>query len=200
MAENHARRYYDILDLDAVKCVKDDIEGSLLRWDTVFLRMMPEEQAANGERALLHLLHEQIKDSKKLGYEMWLFKNTKQKDPEYKRIHTLDWLREQIGDYEAEQIRIAVRAGTAEGVAKGTDVPGGDGSGLAHIAAPAPEGRQMTKAQKKQSAKDKALNIAGLEAQAAGAPSGGRTPRAKANAKAKGSGKAKTPAPHGTCF
>ena len=40
-AEDHAQRYYDIQDLEAAKCVKDDIVGSLLRWDTVFLRMMP---------------------------------------------------------------------------------------------------------------------------------------------------------------
>ena len=58
----------------------------------------------------------------------------------------------------------------------------------------------MIKAKRKQSAKDKALNKAAFESQAAGAPSGGRTPRAKAKAKAKGSGKAKTLAPHGTCF
>jgi len=58
----------------------------------------------------------------------------------------------------------------------------------------------MTKAQKRQSAKDKALNGAGLEAPAAGAPPGGRAPRAKAKAKANGAGNAKTSAPHGVCF
>ena len=104
---------------------------------------------------------------------MWLFKKTKSKDLEYARIHSLEWIREQIGDYEAEQVRVAVRTGTAEGVAKGADVPGGEGSGLAHIAAPAREGGKKIKAQKKQRANDKDLNIAGLEAQAAGAPSGG---------------------------
>ena len=35
-AEDHAQRYYDIQDLEVVKCVKDDIVGFLLRWDTVF--------------------------------------------------------------------------------------------------------------------------------------------------------------------
>ena len=129
-----------------------------------------------------------------------MFQKTKEKDPEYERIHTLDWLREQITDWEAEQIRLAVRAGTSEGVINGTDVPGGDGSGLAHIAAPARGEPNMTKAQEKQSANDKALNGAGLDAQAAGAPPGGRAPRAKAKAKANGAGNAKTPAPHGVCF
>ena len=82
------------------------------------------------------------------------FKTTKSKDPSYERIHTIDWLREKIIDHEAELVRIAVREGAAEGVAKGTDVPGGEGSGLKHIAAPAPKGGKMTKAQKKQSDKD----------------------------------------------
>ena len=50
---DHARRYYGIQDLRAVKCVKDDIVGFLLlKWETVFLRMMPEAQTAYGERAL----------------------------------------------------------------------------------------------------------------------------------------------------
>ena len=35
-AEDHAQRYYDVQDLNAFKCVKDDIVGFLLRWDTVF--------------------------------------------------------------------------------------------------------------------------------------------------------------------
>ena len=99
--------------------------GFLLRWDTVFLRMMPEAQAALGERVSLHMFHEQIKDSVKLKHEMHLFKTTKSKDPSYERIHTLDWLREQTTDHEAEMVRIAVREGAAEGVAKGTDVPWG---------------------------------------------------------------------------
>ena len=127
---------------------------------------------------------------------MHLFKTTKPQDPTYERIHSLECLREQITDHEAEQVRIAVRSGPAEGIAKGTDVPGGEGSGLRHIAAPSPEGRKMIKAQRKQSAKDKALNAAGLEAQAAGV----RTPRVKAEAKAQGSGGAKSSPPHGTCF
>ena len=100
--------------------------GFLLRWDTVFIRMMPEAQAALGDRVLLHMFHEQIKDSVKLKYEMHLYKTTKTKDPNYERIHTLDWLREQINDHEAKMVGIAVREGAAEGVAKGTDVPGGE--------------------------------------------------------------------------
>ena len=63
--------------------------------------MIPEAQAAFGDRALLHMFYEQIKNSKKLTYEMWQFRKVKVKDPEYKRIHCMEWLREQIGDYEA---------------------------------------------------------------------------------------------------
>ena len=95
----------------------------------------------------------------------------------------MDWLREQITDWEAEQIRVSVRTGTAKAVADGTDVPGGGGSGFTHIAAPASAGGKMTKAQRKQSAKDKAAHEAGLEGQAAGAPPGGRAPKAKAKSK-----------------
>ena len=195
-AEDHAQRYYDIQDLEVVSCLKDDIVGFLLRWDTVFLRMMPEAQAALGERALLYMFHEQIKDSVKLKCEMHLFKTTKSKDPNYERIRTLDWLRAQTNDHEAEMVRIAVREGAAEGVAKGTNVPGGEGSGLKHLAAPATVGEQMSKDQKKQSAGDKALHKAGLEAQAAGV----RSPQGKAKSKAKSSNRTKPPAPHGTCF
>ena len=72
-AEDHAQRYYDVQDLNAVKCVKDDIVGCLIRWDTVFLRMMPEAQEAFGKRALLYMFHEQIKNSQKLKYEMLIF-------------------------------------------------------------------------------------------------------------------------------
>lgn len=74
--EDHAQRYYDLQDLGAVKCVKDDIVGFLLKWDTVFLRMMPEAQSAFGPRALLHLFYEQIKDSKKLEHQIWKFRRT----------------------------------------------------------------------------------------------------------------------------
>ena len=161
---------------------------------------MPEAQEAYGERALLYHFHEQIKDSKKLEHEMWRFKNVKEKEPEYKRIHCFEWLREQISDWEAEQIRLAVRAGTVKGVTEGTDVPGGDGTGFGHIAAPAREGGRKTKSQKRQSAGDKAMHAAGLEAQAAAAQPGGRAPRPKAKAGAKGTDKAKVPAPHGVCF
>ena len=56
-AEDHAQRYYDIQDLNAVKCVKDGIVGFLLRWDTVFLRIIPEAQAAYGERTLLYFIN-----------------------------------------------------------------------------------------------------------------------------------------------
>ena len=31
-AEDHAQRYYDVQDLGAVKCVKDDIVGFMIRW------------------------------------------------------------------------------------------------------------------------------------------------------------------------
>ena len=58
------------------------------------------------------------------------FRKIKEKDPDYKRIHCMEWLLEQIGDYEAEQVRISVRSGILEGVRDGTDVPGGAGSGL----------------------------------------------------------------------
>ena len=69
-AEDHAQRYYDVQDLNAVKCVKDDIVGFLIRWDIVCLRMMPEAQEAFGERALLFMFHEHIKNSQKFKYEM----------------------------------------------------------------------------------------------------------------------------------
>ena len=131
---------------------------------------------------------------------MWKFRKTKEKDPEYERIHTMEWLREQITDWEAEQIRLAVRAGTADGVIKGTDVPGGEGSGVPHIAAPARGGPKLTKAQRQQSAKDKALNGAGHEAPAAGFLPERRAPRAKAKATAKGTGNAKTAAPQRVCL
>ena len=81
-AEDHAQHYYDIQDLQAVKCMKDDIVGFVLRWDTVFQRMMPEAQVAFGERALRHMFHEQIKNSSKLRHEMFIYKQTKLKDPE----------------------------------------------------------------------------------------------------------------------
>ena len=55
--DDHAQRYYDVQDLNAVKCVKDDIVGFMIRWDTVYLRMIPEAQAAFGDRALLHNMH-----------------------------------------------------------------------------------------------------------------------------------------------
>ena len=80
-AEDHAQRYYDVQDLGAVKCVKDDIVGFMIRWDTVYLRMIPEAQAAFGDRALLHMFYEQIKNSQKLKYEMWMFRKVKEKDP-----------------------------------------------------------------------------------------------------------------------
>ena len=60
-AEDHTQRYYDVQDHQAVRCVKDDIVGFLLRWDTAFLRMMPDAQQSYGERALLHMFHEQIR-------------------------------------------------------------------------------------------------------------------------------------------
>ena len=67
---------------------------------------------------------------------------------------------------------------------------------MKHFAASAPEGRKMTKAQKKQSADDKALNKAGLDAQAAGV----RSPQGKARAKVESSNRIKPTPPHGTCF
>ena len=74
--------------------------------------MIPEAQTAYGERALFHMFYEQIKDSGKLKHEMWVFRKTKPKDTEqYKRVHCLEWLREQIEDWEAGQIRLAVRTG-----------------------------------------------------------------------------------------
>ena len=74
----------------------------------------------------------------------------------------MEWLREQITEWEAEQIRVSVRTGTAKAVADGTDVPGGGGTGFAHLAAPATAGDKMTKAQRKQSAKDRAAREAEL--------------------------------------
>ncbi len=88
---------------------------------------------------------------------------------------------------------MGVRTGTIKGVVDATDVPGGDGSGLAHLAAPARAGGKMTKAQRKQGAQDKAADTAKLEAQAAGDTGGGREPRAKGKAKGKGSEYTKTP-------
>ena len=96
--EDHAQRYYDVQDLTAIKCVKGGIVGFLLEWDLVSLRMLPEAQSAYGERALLHMFYEQIKDSGKLKHEMWVFKNTKPKAPDYKKDHCLEWLREQFED------------------------------------------------------------------------------------------------------
>ena len=113
-ADDHAQRYYDVQDLGAVRCVKDDIVGFMIRWDTVYLRMIPEAQAASGDRALLHMFYEQIKNSQELEYEMWLFRKINETYPDYKRIHCMEWLREQIGDYEAEQVRLVVRSGVLE--------------------------------------------------------------------------------------
>ena len=198
-AEDHAQRYYDIADLNAVKCVKDDIVGFLLRWDTVFLRMIPEAQTAYGERALLHIFYEQIKDSAKLKHDMWVFRKTKEKDAEmYKRVHCIEWLREQIEDWENEQIRRAVRTGALEGIQDGTDVPGGDGSGFLHIAAPARAGGKKTKAQKKQSAQDKAKHAADAEALVAAGPKG--RGKGKGKGKAEGPVDGKAPPPKGVCF
>ena len=80
-----------------------------------------------GSRTSAHV-YEQIKNSQKLKYEMWLFRKIKETYPDYKRIHCMEWLREQIGDYEAEQVRISVRSGVLEGDRDGTDVPGGAGT------------------------------------------------------------------------
>ena len=178
----------------------------MIRWDTVYLRMIPEAQAAFGDRALLHMFYEQIKNSKKLTYEMWQFRKVKPKDPEYKRIHCMEWLREQIGDYEAEQVRISVRSGILEGVRAGTDVPGGEGTGLLHLAAPAREGRGRTQSQRKQSKRDKEKHAAALEwvgghqklVQAAPGPN----PKGKGKGKGKVNGPkdGKEPAPTGTCY
>ena len=73
-------------------------------------------------------------------------------------------------------------------VREGTDVPGGAGSGLAHIAAPATTKAKRLKAQRKQSARDKANNAAAIEwvdgvprlAQAAAGPN---QPRGKGKGK-----------------
>ena len=65
--------------------------GFLLRWDTVFLRMIPEAQAAYGERALLHMLYEQITDSGNIKREMWVIKSTKPKHLDYSRIQCIEW-------------------------------------------------------------------------------------------------------------
>jgi len=169
----------------------------------VFLRMMPEAQQAFGERALLYMFHEQIKDSKKLHHEMHTYRRTKEKDAEYKRIHTIEWLREQINDWEAEQIRLSVREGIQKGIRDGTDTPGGAGSGLPHVAAPGIH--KWTKAQRKQSALDKNKHALGiLDAQSWRDPAApGTTPR---GGKGKGKGKDdrvpkdKMSAPTGTCF
>ena len=159
--------------------------------------MIPEAQAAYGERALLQMFYEQIKDSKKLTYEMWVFRKAKANDAEhYKRVHCIAWLREQIEDWEAEEIRNAVRTGALKGILDGTDVPGGDGSGLSHIAAPARAGGELTKAQKNQSAKDKAKHLAHVEALVAA----GYDRNALSNgspSKGKGKGKAAGPQTRG---
>ena len=118
----------------------------------------------------------------------------------------MEWLREQIGEYEAEQVRMSVRSGILEGVHAGTDVLGGDGSGLLHLAAPAREGRGKTKSQRKQSKRDKEKHAAALEwidchpqlVPAAAGPN----PKAKGKGKGKANGPKgeKGPAPTGTCF
>ena len=136
---------------------------------------------------------------------MWLFRQIKEKDPEYKRIHCMECFREQIGDYEAEQVRNAVRSGVLEGVRDGTDVPGGAGTGLSHLAAPATDGRGMIKAQRKQSKRDKANPAASIE-WIDGHPNivpaaAGPHPKGKGKGKDKVNGpkKDKEPAPPGTC-
>ncbi len=97
---------------------------------------------------------------------MWILKTTKPKSLDYKRMHCIEWLREQIEDWEAEQIRLAVRSGALNGINNGTCVPGGDGTWLAHIAAPAAINSQKgrnTKAQKKQSAEGEAKHHANVD-------------------------------------
>lgn len=198
---DHAQRYYDVQDLNAVKCVKNDIVGVLLRCNTVFLRMMPETQAAYGERALLHVFYDQIKDSNKLKHEMWVFRKTKLKDSEYSRVHCIEWLREQVEDWEAEQVRLAVRSGALNGIHEDTDVPGGECSGFSHIAAPATIGVRRIKAQQKQSTQEKAKHLANVAAlEAAWAQPGDPPSKARANNKARGPKLGKTPPPQGVCF
>ena len=82
-------------------------------------------------------------------------------------MHCIECLREQIIDWEQERIRVAVRDGAIKGVADGTDAPGGDGPGLAHRAAIPAKAGKRTKAQKKQSAQDKAKHQAIMDAAAA---------------------------------
>ena len=95
-------------------------------------------------------------------------------------------------DWEQERIRVAVRDGAMKGVADGTDAPGGDGPGLAHLAAiPAKAGKRI-KAQEKQSAQDKAQHQAITDS--AAAVQSNRPARPKKGPKAA----SKSP-PHGVC-